>query len=486
MNTLLIFFREDCLELWSIDTNNRLVPVLYNGTHEVPLYFLYDRVDEQIYIGGHAKEQYLRQSDGTYGDFWGQVVNSTEVYSRYGKSEELLTLLHFSLNESLIPEILKSHFHKASISSFFESGNLLVLYDSFINSRDASRITDGFLRVLACRPESFKVLNFWETYIRAKCISDPAFIFLNASLGNIFVDIIENKPPYHVERKVIIGKGRDPRHDIVLDFLATKIKARGSTKTVEAIKKLLEPEAPEILNKLSSGLVVHTIKNAELGTGSAVLKIQFSSAEILGRLNNQSALNRIKTEFDEFRGLNNASGLPIYFYGEVINQDSFTEFFSSTYKGFHPEVSLDLDRTLIESILTDINRNSTPTTPDKKPPTPPRPTGPPPIPPRPTPPPGPIPGPPPRPTTPPVPPIPPRPAVPSAPIPTPPPRAAVPPPPRPSVPPGHAAAPPPPITPPPPPRPPVPGKNVPPPPITPPPPPVPPAKKTPPPPPKKK
>jgi len=376
MNTLLIFFREDCLELWSIDTNNRLVPVLYNGTHEVPLYFLYDRVDEQIYIGGHAKEQYLRQSAGTYGDFWGQVVNSTEVYSRYGKSEELLSLLHFSLNESLIPEILKSHFHKASISSFFESGTMLVLYDSFINPRDASRITDGFLRVLACRPESFQVLNFWETYIRTKRISDPVFIFFNASLGNIYVDIIENKSPYHLKRKVIIGKGRDPRHDIMLDFLATKIKAKGSIKTAEAIKKVLEPEAPEILNKLSDGLVIHTIRNAELGTGTATLKIQFNSAEILGKLNNQSSLNRIKTEFDEFRELNNASGLPIYFYGEVINQYSFTEFFSSNYKGFNPESSPDFDRTLIESILTNVIRISASAKDDKRPPTlPPGPKG---------------------------------------------------------------------------------------------------------------
>jgi hypothetical protein len=73
MNPLLIYFREECIELWSLDTNGRLLPVMYNSSNQLPLYFLLS--GEEILMNKYAKDAYLNNEANSFGDFCKNLEN---------------------------------------------------------------------------------------------------------------------------------------------------------------------------------------------------------------------------------------------------------------------------------------------------------------------------------------------------------------------------------------------------------------------------
>ena len=109
MDSFLLYFREECIELWSIDSNGRLIPVMYNSSNRLPLYFLLS--GEQILMNDYAKKAYIKNEDNAFGDFWGNLENTSISYERFSLNNSFATLLPNVLKESILPLVAKSHFH---------------------------------------------------------------------------------------------------------------------------------------------------------------------------------------------------------------------------------------------------------------------------------------------------------------------------------------------------------------------------------------
>ena len=82
MDSLLLFFREEILELWSIDPSGRLIAVNYNSSNKIPLYFLLS--GDQIQMDSFAKESFKKSILNSYGDFWQNNASNILVYERFG------------------------------------------------------------------------------------------------------------------------------------------------------------------------------------------------------------------------------------------------------------------------------------------------------------------------------------------------------------------------------------------------------------------
>jgi len=332
MNSLLLFFREDVLETWSIDLNGRLLPVNYNSSNKIPLYFLLS--GDQILMDSFAKESYYKNVENSFGDFWQNSASNMLEYERFGAKYTFDTLLPYTLKESILPSVVKSHFHCGNLSEFLTQFNTLIAFDSFIDQEQQEKINKNLLEIVGYNPNALVLIDFWENYkevlIKKNTITrNDSFVLVNGSLGNIYFHLIGKNSPSHLSKRVLIGKGHDPRVDTILDFLSEIARAKGSIVSQSDIKKEIVSDAEVILNKLFDGYVMHTIKNDKIGINP--LKIGFHRSEIDGRLNNRQSLNFIQNEFDTFRKNNNAENLGIILSGSLINQAVFKDFFSSTY-----------------------------------------------------------------------------------------------------------------------------------------------------------
>jgi hypothetical protein len=327
MGPLLLFFKDNYLELWSIDKNGRLIPVLYQTSNKIPLYFLLN--GEEIIMSDYARDSYCSEVKGSYGDFWVNTGNKSLFYTRFHTEYSFDTLLPYALKENILPTISKSQFHISNFSEFLQQKITYILYDSFIEEDQRDIINKGFFEIVGFLPNNLTILDFWNLFKTAVNVQEGSYIFLNASLDNIYIHLISKNQPYHISKKIIEGKGRDPRVDVLLDFVAEKAIARGSFMKSIEIKKELAREGEILLSLLKNGLVIYTISNNKIGVSP--LKLNFHRSEVDGRLNNRQSLNYLQNEFDNFRKNNNASELKIYLYGEILNQEVFLDFFKSTY-----------------------------------------------------------------------------------------------------------------------------------------------------------
>ena len=327
MNQLLLYFTEEYLELWSVDRNGRLVPVNYQSGNKIPLHFFVN--GDKISMDDNARESYKKKVEGSFGHFWKNTGSSTLTYKRFGAVHRFDSILHYALKETVLPSVLKSHFQNKNLSEFIREKRTFVLYDPFVDEVQREIINKGFFEVGGFAPDAVTILDFWDLHRTAANIEHDAYLFLHAALGNIYIHHIGKNLPFHISKKVIEGKGRDPRVDAILDYIAEIAVAKGSPSSRLEIKNEVAEEGPIVLNMLDKGLIIHTIKNENIGINP--LKLNFHRSEIESKLNNRQSLNIVQNEFDNYRRKNNAEDLPIYLYGEVINQPDFVEFFNSTY-----------------------------------------------------------------------------------------------------------------------------------------------------------
>jgi len=327
MQSLLLYFREEFLELWSMDANGRLVPVQYQNDHKIPLCFLIN--GDQVQMDEYARDAFNRKISGSFGDFWNNTGNKSISYNRFGSIHTFDTLIHYALKESILPTVLKSYFHNTNFSEFLQSKSTMVLYDSFIDEDQRGIINKGFFEIIGFLPDSVTVIDFWNLFRSARKIQDDSFLFLNASLGNIYIHLVGRNQPHQLSKKIIEGKGRDPRIDTILDYIVDIAIAKGSPLKPAEIKREIANEGVVVLGLLNNGLVMHSIKNDNIGINP--LRLNFHRSEIDGRLDNKQSLNMVQNDFDNFRRSNNAESIPIHLYGPVINQQVFVDFFVSTY-----------------------------------------------------------------------------------------------------------------------------------------------------------
>ena len=352
MNPLLIYFREECIELWSLDTNGRLLPVMYNSSNQLPLYFLLS--GEQILMNNYAKDAYLNNEANAFGDFWGNLDDNSISYDRFASNNSFSTLLPYVLKEDVLPLVAKSHLH-TNLSNLLKETNTAVLFDSFVEEKHKEIILNLFFEIIGFDPNSILSFDYFDSFreikIKYKAITQSdSFILANISCGNFYFHLIGKNSPLHLAKKILEGKGQDPVLDVVLDFLVEIAQAKGSLLKHIDIKKELKNDAIAILNKIPDGLVLHTVRNNNLDVNP--LKISFHKNEIEGRINNRQSLNFIQNEFDSFRKQNNAEQLPIFLGGEIINRSVFRDFFNNTYS----KVNFEEDDFNSNVIISCVNR----------------------------------------------------------------------------------------------------------------------------------
>lgn len=352
MNPLLIYFREECIELWSLDKNGRLQPIKYNSSNQLPLYFLLS--GEEILMNNYAKDAYFNNEANAYGDFWENLENNSISYNRFASNNSFSTLLPYVLKEAVLPLVAKSHFH-TNLSNLLNETNTAVLFDSFVEEKHKEIILNLFFEIIGFDPNSILSFGYFDSFreiqIKYKAITQSdSFILANISCGNFYFHLIGKNSPLHLARKVLEGKGQDPVLDVVLDFLVEIAIAKGSMLKHIDIKKELKNDAIAILNKIPDGLVIHTVRNNNLDVNP--LKISFHKNEIEGRINNRQSLNFIQNEFDSFRRQNNAEQLPIFLGGEIINKSVFRDFFNNTYS----KVNFEEDDFNSNIIISCVNR----------------------------------------------------------------------------------------------------------------------------------
>jgi hypothetical protein len=331
MNPLLIYFREEFIELWSLDNNGRLLPIMYNSSNQLPLYFLLS--GEEILMNKYAKDAYLKNEANSFGDFWKNLENNSISYDRFASNNSFSTLLPYVLKEAVLPLIAKSHFH-TNLSHFLKDANTAILFDSFVEEKHKQIILNLFLEIIGFDPNTILSFDYFDSFreaqIKSKAITQSdSFILANISCGNFYFHLIGKNSPLHLAKKVLEGKGQDPILDCVLDFLVEIAQAKGSMLNYIDIKKEIKNDAIAILSKIPDGLVIHTVRNNNLDVNP--LKISFHKNDIEGRINNRQSLNFIQNEFDSFRRQNNAEQLPIFLGGEIINRSVFRDFFNKTY-----------------------------------------------------------------------------------------------------------------------------------------------------------
>lgn len=329
MEPLLLYFRESSLELWSVDSNGRLKPVLFQSSNKIPLNFLVS--GEQILMDSYAKEAYYKNEVGAFGDFWTNTGAKKKEYQRFGIQHSFDTLLPYALKESIFPAVLRSTYPSLNFADFLQSNLLFVLYDSFIDVELREVINNGFFETIGFSPGSISIVDFWEIFNTNVRVNSESIVAVNASLGNIYLHVVGRTHPYHLSKKIIEGKGRDPRLDTVLDFIAEAAVTEGSQMSVTLLKKELTNDGEIILSMLGNNRIRHSISNRNIDVNP--LELNFHKSVIEGRLNNNQVLNLVRNEFDLFRRANSAESIPIYLLGEIINQQSFKEFFRSTYSG---------------------------------------------------------------------------------------------------------------------------------------------------------
>lgn len=352
MNPLLIYFKEDCIELWSLDNNGRLLPVLYHSSNKLPLYFLIS--GDEILMDDFSKQSYFNGSTNSFGDFWKNLGNESLNYERFLAKNSFASLLPYVFKESILPSIAKSHFH-SNLPTILNQSNVGILFDSFVDDDHKEIILNLFFQIVGFDPNSLLSIDFFDCFrdliIKKNLINQTdSFLLTNISDGNFYFHLIGRNCPSHLGRKVLEGKGQDPVLDIVLDFLVEIARAKGSIINTIELKKELKNDAIAILGKISGGLVLHTIKNPNIDVSP--LKISFHKNDIEGRINNRQSLNFIQHELDSFIRQNNAEQLPIFLSGNVINEIVFREFFTSIYS----KVNFENDQFNHELILHCLNK----------------------------------------------------------------------------------------------------------------------------------
>ena len=144
MNPLLIYFKEDCIELWSLDSNGRLLPVLYNSSNKLPLYFLLS--GDEILMDDFAKQSYFNNTPNSYGDFWNNLSDESINFERFLASNSFASLLPYVFKESVLPSIAKSHFN-SNLPAILNQSNVGIVFDSFVEDDHKEIILNLFFQI---------------------------------------------------------------------------------------------------------------------------------------------------------------------------------------------------------------------------------------------------------------------------------------------------------------------------------------------------
>jgi hypothetical protein len=111
-----------------------------------------------------AKESYKKSVLNSYGDFWQNNASNILVYERFGAKYNFDTLLPHTIKESILPSVIKSHFHCGNLSDFLTQFNTLISFDSFVDQEQQEKINRNLLEIVGYNPNSLILVDFWDNY----------------------------------------------------------------------------------------------------------------------------------------------------------------------------------------------------------------------------------------------------------------------------------------------------------------------------------
>jgi hypothetical protein len=327
MSKILIFFRHDHFEIWSIDANNRLIPLDFLDSNIVPLYFLISGTD--ISIGKFAKEQYEKGIGESLGQFWDQIATSNEKIIRGASILPKRELLATAFIEVLLPDLSRNYFHNKSVESILQSQQVIVCFEPFCSEEKEKEIFELFKGKLFDSPNIVH-LDFWNalfTFYNSKALlnADEKYVAVASYNSDLYCFLIEDR--IQKDRYILEGKGIDPRLNAISDFCIEKIKARGSLVDSKEIRAYIKKDVSIILESLSNGLVEHVFNNPRLGVAKFTFSIHQSV--LSSRLDNPSEFLFLETEILSFRKRNNCENTKLVFLTSSINQPIFFKRFES-------------------------------------------------------------------------------------------------------------------------------------------------------------
>jgi hypothetical protein len=327
MSKILIFFRHDHFEIWSIDANNRLIPLDFLDSNIVPLYFLISGTD--ISLGKFANEQYEKGIGESLGQFWDQIATSNEKIIRGTSILPKRELLATAFIEVLLPDLSRNYFHNKSVESILQSQKVIVCFEPFCSEEKEEEIFELLKGKLFNSPNIVH-LDFWNalfSFYNSKALlnADEKHVAIASYNSDLYCFLIEER--IQKDRYILEGKGIDPRLNAISDFCIEKIKARGSLVDAREIRAYIKKDVSIILESLSKGLVEHVFNNPRLGVAKFTFSIHQSV--LSSRLDNPSEFLFLETEIFSFRKRNDCENTKLVFLTSSINQPIFFKRFES-------------------------------------------------------------------------------------------------------------------------------------------------------------
>jgi hypothetical protein len=236
---LLIYFKENEVEFWSIDQNKRLIPINCGSDNKAPLYFFVN--GDQIAMDHNAKMQFELNADNSYGNYWANLLNPQLKYNRFNTSHQFSTLLAYSIKETILPSIIRFNYSNLTQESFLNKCKTVIVYDSFIDEQHRNIINKELLEIIGFNPSSLVSFDYWELYRsyyerNGKLNSNESFISINSALGDLNINLIAQNPTLTINKKTLNGRGNDPRVDTILDYVAELAIRKGSLISIDEIK----------------------------------------------------------------------------------------------------------------------------------------------------------------------------------------------------------------------------------------------------------
>ena len=332
-----------------LDAKGQPVPFLYEGTNVLPLYFHLE--NDLLAVGAFAKESFRSGTKNTFGDFYNNLLRADMEFTRFHKKEPFRKLLFLFLKENVLPRFVKQQGNAGqTLEAFLSSRPIRLLFDYCLTEPQIEVLLQTFVEVLGVTSQYLIKSTYWELLKRvlegdkSGAAANP-FIAVFAAHNDLHFCLLSPADNSVLVREIVAGRGAHPQQDLVSEIIAERaIEKSGSMLSLVEAKGEVLPRAGYFLSQMPTGIIEGKVRLSDVGE----VHVQFLSSLLQARLDNRASLNLIQSAFDTFRSRNHAAEVPVFLIGEVLNSESYQQFFSTTYNKVHPEPAGQKKELLIE------------------------------------------------------------------------------------------------------------------------------------------
>ena len=223
MTSLLLYFKQDSVEFWSLDQSSRLIDLNVDSHSNILPLYLY-AFDAEVEFGSFAKKKNEEGDSNAFGDYWRSVATKNDSINYYGNSVE---------KKKLLSLFLRKIFEKLSDKLNFE--RIVLVFEPFISID----IKKEQMLYIAQSIKDIEIISipFYYLFAEFNNISNPGvfkeLIDFRSNYGDLYLNHVQNGSLKNSE--VLAGLGIDPRLKSILNYLVKEIKDEGSYLSDEEI-----------------------------------------------------------------------------------------------------------------------------------------------------------------------------------------------------------------------------------------------------------